>query len=435
MDPQPLRISLADSPIALREAAEKLRTRHQQFIGSKLSLDLTRGKPSAAQLDLSEPLLQALPGRDDSGVDLRNYGVLEGLPAARSLCAELLGLAAETAQQRVLVGGNSSLTLMYYSVLFANLFGLDATPWLADQQASGARSKVLCPCPGYDRHFAVCEQLGIDMVPVALTGSGPDMDRVEALVHDPAVKGIWCVPRFSNPTGEVYCEETVQRIAALPGIAAGNFLVFWDNAYAMHAFDDSAPALASIERAAEAAGTLGRIIQFGSTSKITFAGAGLGYMASAEQTIKAFAGHYAKTSIGPDKLNQQRHINFLRDAKTAQQHMAGHAAIIGPKFEAVLSQLQASLGECGMGSWSEPKGGYFVSFDSLPGLAGKIVALAAEAGVKLTPAGATFPLGQDPEDKNIRLAPSFPPLEEVQRAVEVFVICVQLASVEQALQS
>ncbi|MGB5324878.1 MAG: aminotransferase class I/II-fold pyridoxal phosphate-dependent enzyme [Pseudomonadales bacterium] len=435
MDQKPFRIALCDTREALQAARDEVRARHHQFTASALSLDLTRGKPSTAQLDLSNALLGAQQSHDSRGTDLRNYGGLDGLPAAKSLAAELLGLAADTAQARVFVGGNSSLSLMHYAVMFANFLGLDATPWFTAQNDSGERSKFLCPSPGYDRHFAVCEQFGIEMLPVELTGHGPDMDQVEAAVLDPAVKGIWCVPRFSNPTGEVYAQETVQRLAALPNIAADNFLVLWDNAYALHAFKPAAKTLASIESEAEKAGTLSRIIQFGSTSKMTFAGAGLSYMASSESTVAAFNAHFAKTSIGPDKINQQRHIDFLRDRSTTEAHMQKHAGILAPKFEAVLEALESCLRDCGMGDWSQPEGGYFISFDTRPGLARKVIALAAEAGVKLTPAGATFPYGRDPEDKNIRLAPSFPPLEEVQRAVSVFITCVQLASLEQALEN
>lgn len=433
MDLSAIHVSLTGNAAELGAALERLRARHQQFIERDLSLDLTRGKPAAQQLDLSSALLATVGSHDPSGTDLRNYGVLEGLPAARKLCGELLGLAPATADSRVLAGGNSSLTLMYFTVLFAHMFGLGNAPWrgLANQ----GTPRILCPCPGYDRHFALCQHMGLDMLPVPLTGKGPDMDIVEEAVRDRDVKGIWCVPRFSNPTGEVYDPQTVQRIAQLPNIAADNFYVFWDNAYALHAFNDTAEPLASIETAAEKAGTLDQVIQFGSTSKITFAGAGLGYMASSETTIAEFARHFAKTSIGPDKLNQQRHVDFLKDRENTEAHMRRHAEIIAPKFSAVLQALDESLSGCGMGEWSKPDGGYFVSFNTLPGLARKVVALSAEAGVKLTPAGATFPLGLDPQDRNIRLAPTFPGLQEVKDAMQVFVNCVQLASVEQALQS
>ncbi|MBT8139941.1 MAG: aminotransferase class I/II-fold pyridoxal phosphate-dependent enzyme [Gammaproteobacteria bacterium] len=425
-------MSLDDSPEALRAALSQLREQHKHFVNSELALDLTRGKPATAQLDLSNALLGPIDSHS-AGTDLRNYGGLDGLPAAKALCAELLGIAAETAQARLLVGGNSSLSLMHAVVSFANFLGLAGQAWSDEKNQTGQATKILCPSPGYDRHFAICEQLGIEMLVMPLTGQGPDMDALEKAAQDHSVKGIWCVPRFSNPSGEVYSDATVARLAALPKIAANNFLVLWDNAYALHAFHDKAPALASIEHEADKAGTLNQVVQFGSTSKMTFAGSGISYLASSETTKQAFAKHLAKVSIGPDKLNQQRHVNLLKDAATAKAHMRRHAEILAPKFNAVLQALDAGLAGCNMGDWSEPEGGYFVSFDARPGLANKIVALAAEAGVKLTPAGATFPYGRDPEDRNIRLAPSFPALEEVQRAAEVFVNCVQIASLEDAL--
>jgi aspartate/methionine/tyrosine aminotransferase len=434
----PFKLDANASSESLNSAYEQLHAQHQKFIADGLSLDLTRGKPSTKQLDLSNALLASTPEDFlDSAIDLRNYGVLDGLPKAKQLFGTLLGVDEETAEQRVFVGGNSSLSLMHYTLWFAHHLGLHAKQqaWRKESDESGEHIKMLCPCPGYDRHFSVCEQLGVEMIPVPLTGAGPDMDIVEALIKaDPNIKGIWCVPRFSNPTGEVYSAATVARLAELPKHASKNFYVLWDNAYSLHAFTDQAPSLASIEHAAEAAGTLDQIIQFGSTSKMTFAGAGIGYMASSEQTIAAFRKQFAMASIGSDKLNQQRHINFLSDLASTKDHMALHAEIMAPKFEAVAKALHDHFDDSDLGVWSNPQGGYFVSFDTRPGLAKKVVALAAEAGVKLTPAGATFPNGYDPEDKNIRLAPSFPEIGEVNKAMQVFVNCVKLASVEQAMQ-
>ena len=438
MSSVPFKLDANASSESLNSAYEQLHAQHQKFIADGLSLDLTRGKPSSKQLDLSNALLANSPEDFlDAAIDLRNYGVLDGLPKAKQLFGTLLGVDEETAEQRVFIGGNSSLSLMHYTLWFAHHLGLQAEQqaWHKESNASGGNIKMLCPCPGYDRHFSVCEQLGIEMIPVPLTGVGPDMDIVEALIKaDPNIKGIWCVPRFSNPTGEVYSAATVARLAELPKHTSKNFYVLWDNAYSLHAFTDQAPSLASIEHAAEAAGTLDQIIQFGSTSKMTFAGAGIGYMASSKQTIAAFRKHFAMASIGSDKLNQQRHINFLGDLASTKDHMALHAEIMAPKFEAVAKTLHDHLVGSDVGVWSNPQGGYFVSFDTRPGLAKKVVALAAEAGVKLTPAGATFPNGYDPEDKNIRLAPSFPEIGEVNKAMQVFVNCVKLASVEQAMQ-
>ena len=438
MSSAPFKLDANASPESLNSAYEQLHAQHQKFIADGLSLDLTRGKPSTKQLDLSNALLASTPEDFlDSAIDLRNYGVLDGLPKAKQLFGTLLGVDEETAEQRVFVGGNSSLSLMHYTLWFAHHLGLHAKQqaWRKEGDESGEHIKMLCPCPGYDRHFSVCEQLGVEMIPVPLTGAGPDMDIVEALIKaDHNIKGIWCVPRFSNPTGEVYSAATVARLAELPKHASKNFYVLWDNAYSLHAFTDQAPSLASIEHAAEAAGTLDQIIQFGSTSKMTFAGAGIGYMASSEQTIAAFRKQFAMASIGSDKLNQQRHINFLSDLASTKDHMALHAEIMAPKFEAVAKALHDHFDDSDLGVWSNPQGGYFVSFDTRPGLAKKVVALAAEAGVKLTPAGATFPNGYDPEDKNIRLAPSFPEIGEVNKAMQVFVNCVKLASVEQAMQ-
>ncbi len=427
----------------LESMLERLEQQHQQFISQQMKLDITRGKPSSAQLDLSNAL-NTIVGDDycdEDGTDLRNYGGLTGIPGARKLFGGILGLNESDAASRVFVGGNSSLSLMHYSLWFANFIGIRAedTAWQAQAQAADSAKtdsaiKVLCPCPGYDRHFSVCAELGIEMIPVRLTGHGPDMDQVEALIKsDPNIKGIWCVPRFSNPTGEVYDDATVERLAALGNIAGDNFYVLWDNAYAVHGIDTDAPALASIDHYASQHGTLDSVIQFGSTSKVTFAGAGIGYMASSESNIAGFTKHFGMASIGSDKLNQLRHLRFLQDSDNLASHMRQHAAIIAPKFAAVANSLANHIKDTGMGEWSDPQGGYFVSFNTRPGLAKTVVALAAEAGLKLTPAGATFPHGNDPDDSNIRIAPTYPTLEDVEAAMEVFVNCVKLASVRQKL--
>lgn len=397
---------------------------------AKLALDLTRGKPGAEQLNLSNALdgLLASNYRSEDGTDLRNYGGLDGIPAAKQLFAQMIDCRSED----IIVGGNSSLQLMYFSVLFGLTQGVgEQAPW----QQQG-KVKFLAPAPGYDRHFALCEQLGIELIPVGMSDDGPDMDAVEALIkNDASIKGIWCVPRFSNPTGCVYSDEVVQRFARLAHRAAPDFRIFWDNAYAVHSLEDDAPALASISEACAAEGTADSVYQFGSTSKITFAGAGVAFVAMSESNRNAFLKQMAFTSIGPDKPNQQRHIELLKNKAGVAAHMKQHAAIIKPKFDAVLERLEQGLGDAEFGNWTRPQGGYFISFDSRPGLAKEIINLAAEAGVKLTPAGATFPYGKDPQDSNIRLAPTFPSLEEVEKASDVFVSCVRLATLRAAQAS
>jgi aspartate/methionine/tyrosine aminotransferase len=414
---------------ALESQLASLEAEYGRLGSLKLSLDLTRGKPGAEQVALSDPLDGILEGnyRAADGTDVRNYGGLDGLPEAKALFASLLGVpAAET-----LVGGNSSLTLMYLTLDFALSEGLRGP-----QSAWGNEDtvKFLCPSPGYDRHFAICEHLGIEMIPVPILDHGPDMDRVEALVReDRSIKGMWCVPRFSNPTGCVYSDETVDRIARLGRIAGEHFLVFWDNAYAVHTLYDDAPALASIRRRCEEHGTADSVFQFGSTSKITFAGAGVAFLSSSPDNLAALKTHLAFQTIGPDKVNQLRHVRFLQDAQTLAAHMHKHTLLIRPRFETVLETLDRELAGTGMGRWTVPRGGYFISFDTLPGLAREVVRLADEIGVKLTPAGATWPYGKDPEDRNIRLAPTFPSLEDVQETVAAFVVCVKLATVRQRL--
>lgn len=395
-----------------------------------LSLDLTRGKPSTEQVALADGLDGILQGNylTPGGTDTRNYGGLEGIPEARELFGGLFGLSpAET-----LVGGNSSLTMMSQCIEFALTEGLDGA-----ESAWGNNElvKFLCPSPGYDRHFAICEHLGIEMINVPMLDTGPDMDVVEALVkQDDTIKGMWCVPRFSNPTGCVYSDDTVERIARLPAIAGDNFLVMWDNAYAVHTLYDDAPALAPISDYCREHGTLGQVFQFGSTSKITLAGAGVAFMGSSERSLAALVRHLGFQMIGPDKVNQLRHVCFLRDTTTIDAHMKKHRALIRPRFEAVLSALEAELAGSGIGDWTSPRGGYFISFDTRPGLARAVVQLANDIGVKLTPAGATFPYGEDPQDCNIRLAPTFPAQQSVEATVQAFITCVKLASVRQRLQ-
>jgi len=414
----------------LESQLASLQDQYTELKKMDLCLDLTRGKPCAEQLALADGLDGILQGNylTPGGIDTRNYGGLEGIPEARELFGGLLGLnPAET-----LVGGNSSLTMMFQCIEFALTEGLDGaeSAWGNNDQV-----KFLCPSPGYDRHFAICEHLGIEMINVPMLDTGPDMNVVEALVkQDDTIKGIWCVPRFSNPTGCVYSDDTVERIARLPTNAGDNFLVMWDNAYVVHSLYDDAPVLAPISDYCREHGTLGQVFQFGSTSKITLAGAGVAFMGSSEQSLAALVQHLGFQMIGPDKVNQLRHVRFLRDTTTIDEHMSRHRALIRPRFEAVLSALEAELTGTGMGSWTAPRGGYFICFDTRPGLARAVVQLANDIGVKLTPAGATFPYGEDPEDCNIRLAPTFPSQQSVEASIRAFITCVKLASVRQRLQ-
>ncbi len=408
---------------------DELRAQYADYQQRKLALDLTRGKPSAEQLALSDALDGNLHGDYTlDNTDLRNYGGLEGLPSTRKLGAEILGL--ESAE--VLAGGSSSLTMMYQAMLYAWMLGPDGkSAWRHENNI-----KFLCPSPGYDRHFAICEQLGIEMITVRLTDTGPDMDQVEALVKaDKGIKGMWCVPKYGNPTGCVYSAETVDRIAALGKIASPNFRVFWDNAYVVHDLVANPPALANIMERCKAHSTEHSVLQFTSTSKVTHAGAGVAFMGASKENLAVFCKQLGIATIGPDKVNQARHVHFLPDLAAVKEHMQQHAAILKPRFDCVLKHLNEAFSGSDLGEWTEPAGGYFVSFNTRPGLATTVVKLAADAGVKLTPAGATFPYGKDPENRNIRLAPSFPKLEEVDLCMAIFTTCVKLASVEQALTS
>lgn len=413
----------------LREWESQLTEQYQAILAKKLNLDLTRGKPSAEQLTLSDAMDGLLNGNyiAADGTDTRNYGGLDGLPEAKQLGANIMDVDAAN----VLVGGNSSLTLMFQVMLAAYQFGLKdaASAWKNEGEV-----KFLCPVPGYDRHYTVCAQLGIRMINVPMTATGPDMDAVEALVKsDKSIKGMWCVPKYSNPTGVVYSDETVDRIAALGKIAGENFRVFWDNAYGVHDLVDDAPALASVLEACRRQGTEDSVIQFASTSKITHAGAGVAFVAASAANLAGIKKFLNACTIGPDKVNQIRHTRFLPDRDALMAHMKKHAALLNPRFDAVLSALSGAFDGTDLGHWEKPQGGYFVSFDTRPGCARETVRLAAEAGVKLTPAGATYPYGKDPEDRNIRIAPSVPTVPEVVDAMKVFVTCVKLASVRKQL--
>jgi DNA-binding transcriptional MocR family regulator len=408
----------------LREWESQLTEQYQAILAKKLNLDLTRGKPSAEQLNLSDELDGLLKGNyiAADGTDTRNYGGLDGLPEAKQLGANIMGVDAAN----VLVGGSSSLTLMFQVMLTAHQFGLKDT---ASAWKNEGEVKFICPVPGYDRHYTVCEQLGIKMVNVAMTSTGPDMDAVEALLKaDKSIKGMWCVPKYSNPTGVVYSDETVERIAKLGQIASANFRVFWDNAYSVHDLTANAPQLASILEATRRNGTEDSVVQFASTSKITHAGSGVAFVAASAANLAGFKKFLNSCTIGPDKVNQIRHTRLLPNKEALMAHMGKHAALLNPRFDAVLSALSKAFDGTDLGAWEKPVGGYFVSFDTRKNCAKETVRLAAEAGVKLTPAGATYPYGKDPEDRNIRIAPSVPSVPEVVGAMEVFVTCVKLAS-------
>ncbi len=413
----------------LQQWHEELAAKHESFKSGGLNLNLTRGKPSPSQLSLANALDGALQGNyiSDDGTDTRNYGGLLGLPKMRELAAEVLGVEPD----EVLVGGNSSLSMMYLTILFAWQFGPNGkgSAWRDEGTV-----KFLCPVPGYDRHFSICEEFGIEMINVSMNESGPEMDEVESLVaNDSAIKGIWCVPKYSNPTGCVYSQDTVERLAKLGTIASANFRVFYDNAYAVHDLSDESPDLPNIMEYCRKHGTENTVLQFASTSKVTFAGAGVAYMASSKDNLDVIKQHLGISSIGPDKVNQLRHLKVIKNLAELQAHMKKHAELLRPKFACVLKHLGENFTESDLGTWSKPEGGYFISFDTRSGLANEVVRLAAEAGVELTPAGATFPYGKDPKDCNIRLAPSFPTVAEIDAAMAVFCNSVKLASVRQKL--
>nr|WP_055505736.1 aminotransferase class I/II-fold pyridoxal phosphate-dependent enzyme [Nonomuraea pusilla] len=385
-----------------------------------LSLDLTRGKPSPRQLDLSDAML-GLPTSHltAAGVDARNYGDLQGLPELRALFAPLIQVPAG----QIVVGGNSSLTLMHDTVVHALLSTLPGGErrWVEEPELT-----FLCPVPGYDRHFTICERLGITMVAVPMTADGPDMDVVERLVAtDPTVKGIWCVPKYSNPSGIVYSDETVRRLAAMP-TAAPDFRVFWDNAYAVHHLTDTPAELADLLALCAEHGNPDRAFVYASTSKVTFAGSGVSFFGSSPANVQWFLANTSKQSIGPDKINQLRHVEFLRDAEGVAAHMRKHAELIGPKFELVDKVLTERLGD--LATWTSPKGGYFISLE-VPH-AREVVARAKAAGIALTPAGATHPYGDDPADRTIRIAPTYPGLDELEQAIEGLAVCVRLVAEE-----
>lgn len=413
----------------------QLADRYAAFQERRLDLDMTRGKPGADQLDLANPMLALVTEesfRAADGSDCRNYGGLDGLPEAKALFAEFMGVATD----EIIIGGNASLTLMYDCFMRAMVFGVGdgQEPWLQQANRMGSL-KFLCPSPGYDRHFAICEQLGIEMITIAIGPEGPDMDTVERLVaEDGAIKGIWCVPKYSNPGGNVYSDDVIARLAAMP-TAAADFRIFWDNAYAHHHLTDHPPAQACMLAACKAAGNPERVYMFGSTSKISFAGGGISVLAASKANIDWTRKQIAFQTIGPDKLNQLRHVRFFKDMAGIEAHMKKHKALLQPKFAAVQAVLKGELDDTGLAEWSNPKGGYFVSIDTPDGCARKVVKMAADAGVKLTGAGATYPYGKDPRDRNIRIAPSLPPVAEIEVAMELVAICIKIVGIDTLLDS
>jgi len=424
-------IPLAQRPVTELQALEAKLTRDFTLAaGNKMALDLSRGKPAADQLDLSNGLEDAIAGDflAADGTDVRNYGGLRGLPEARALGAEIMDLPSAN----VMAAGNSSLSLMHLVVSTALSKGL----W-DDQRAwrNAAECKILTPVPGYDRHFVLTDALGITMINIDMTDSGPDMAQARELAAaDPDIKGIWCVPKYSNPTGCIYSDDTVQAMAQLPKqAAADDFVVLWDNAYAVHDLEFPATKLAPIYAAADGHETTDHIVQFASTSKITFAGAGISFMGASDLVLRTIESQVRFMTVGQDKLNQLRHTRFL--GNRLEDHMRAHAALLKPKFDLVQDTLATELGGLDIATWTQPKGGYFVSLDVRPGLAAEIVDLARDIGLTLTPAGATYPHGDDPHDRNVRIAPTYAEIADLTVAMQILTLCVKLASVRQLISS
>lgn len=424
---KPLKEMTRDELLALKAT---LTEEYKEAQKKGLQLDMSRGKPGKTQLDLSLPLLDVISSKDEmlasDGLDIRNYGVLDGLPEAKQLMAEMM----DTTPEHVSIFGNASLTIMYDTVSRAMTKGLmGETPWCKLDKV-----KFLCPVPGYDRHFAITESFGIEMINIPMDENGPDMDLVEKYVsEDEAVKGIWCVPKYANPTGISYSDEVVRRMASLKP-AAKDFRLYWDNAYCIHhLYDNQHDEILDIISECEKAGNPDMVFEFASTSKVSFPGAGMAAMAASVANLEDMKKTMTIQTIGYDKINQLRHVKFFKNRAGLDAHMMKHAALMRPKFEAVLDVLTNELEGLGIGSWIVPRGGYFISFDAMEGCAKAIVQKCKEAGVVLTGAGATYPYKKDPKDSNIRIAPSFPTPEEMREAAELFTLCVKLVSVEKLL--
>lgn len=413
---------------ALSAVLKEQKELYKELQALHLSYDMTRGKPGSDQLDLSNEMLsEKYVGntKSENGTECRNYGVLDGIPEAKKLMADMLGVAPAN----VIIGGNSSLNMMYDTLVRFMLFGTGNgyAPWSKLEKV-----KFICPVPGYDRHFLICEKLGIEMIPVELQADGPDMDAVYELVKDPAVKGMWSIPKYSNPSGIVYSDEKIRALASMQ-CAAEDFRIMWDDAYTVHFLGDAPAKQINMLTACCEAGNPERVLIFGSTSKITFPGSGLAVMAGSEANIKYALSHITVQTIGHDKLNQLRHANFLHDYDGILRHMKKHADILKPKFDAVLDVLETELAGTGILEWTKPEGGYFISINTLDGCATKVVSMAKECGVLFTPAGATFPYRKDPRDRNIRIAPTLPPLSELTEAIKILCICIKICSAEKLL--
>ncbi len=416
----------AMSKAQLQERLAVLREEYNAYKALGLKLDMSRGKPGAEQLDLSNGIISPeLYGdfKASNGFDVRNYGILDGIPECKKLFAEILDVPADN----IIVFGNASLTIMYDYIAQCMFFGAGAEPWCKQEGI-----KFLCPVPGYDRHFSILEHFGIELINVPFIGTDPDMDMIEKLVKDEKVKGVICVPMYSNPAGLTFSDEAVRRFAALKP-AAKDFRVIWDNAYCVHHIN-TPDKLLNIFEACKEFGTEDHFIEVTSTSKITFPGAGVAALAASDNNIKAIKSRMTIQTIGYDKTNQLRHVNFFKNKAGIEAHMEKHAAIIKPKFDAVLSAFDEKLAGKGVASWTSPNGGYFISLDVYEGCAIRTVELCKEAGVTLTGAGATFPYGKDPEDKNIRIAPTFPSRDELCKAVEILCICVEISAIEKILE-
>ena len=416
----------------LLKLKEEHDARYTEAKSKGLKLDMSRGKPSAKQLNVTMGMLDVLNSSSDlkaeDGTDCRNYGLVDGIPEAKKLMADMMG----TTPEHVIVYGNASLSIMYDQVSRAYTHGLlGSTPWVKLDKV-----KFLCPVPGYDRHFAITERFGIEMINIPMTENGPDMDMVEQYVNnDESVKGIWCVPKYSNPQGYTYSDETVKRFAALKP-AAKDFRIFWDNAYVVHhLYEDKQDEILDIISECEKAGNPDMVFEFASTSKVSFPGSGIAALASSADNIAEIKKQLTIQTIGHDKINHLRHVRFFKNVEGIRAHMMRHAEQMRPKFEATLEVLEDELTGLGIGTWSEPRGGYFISFDALEGCAKAIVEKCKEAGVTLTNAGATFPYGKDPKDSNIRIAPSFPTPEEMKQASDLFVLCVKIVSIEKILET
>ena len=416
----------------LRQIISEEQKKLDRWSDMNLTLDLTRGKPNQAQLDLSSGMLNIISNRGDcfsaSGLDCRNYGILDGLPETKQLFSDLLGIPAKN----ILVLGNSSLNVMYDTIVRAMLFGVAGghEPWCRQ-----GRIKFICPSPGYDRHFTICREMGIEMVPVRLNSDGPDMDEVYNIAcSDPSVKGMWCVPKFSNPEGITYSDEVVEQIAMMKP-AAPDFRIFWDNAYAVHELYDETVPIANIFDLAKEYGTEDNIFYFASTSKITFPGSGLAIMAASDKNLEQIRPIIATQTIGYDKINQMRHVKFFKNAEGIRAHMRLHASILRPKFELVENTFEEQLGGLGIAHWTKPRGGYFISLYVTEGCARRVYQIARSVGVTLTTAGSTYPYGRDPYDSNLRIAPSYPEPEELSQAIEILCSCIKLACAEKVLKN